>query len=569
MHIRIIPWLLASLILLLPIGSTAQDTTAAAIQLSSATVITEQTTQTVRKLLAIQQALEEKRARVRELLEQLETADEVDEQKIRVQIDDTRNTITTLTRSFEAVAANGINLRDLEQGSDEELSWDDQLMQIAQPLLNSLKEATEKPRRIEELRREIALYQQQYQITRQAVSALAQFDQVDIPTEVAEGLSELAANWQERSSDIERTLSHARDDLQSLEAEEIDVVATLLAIAEEFVLGRGLTLLIALITGLGLWFAMRSLRQVVTSRRRPRDDSERAARIRLLLYGYHLLTMVLVSLGVLTVFYVRGDLLLLSLSIIALVMLALGTWRYLPRYLQEGRLLLNVGAAREGERVDYEGIPYRITSLNLYSDLRNPQLEGVIRLPLSTLAQLISRPRGSESWFPSQVGDYLLLADGSFAQVLRQTIDWVHLKVMGSEVQIRSADFLQQPVRNISSEGFGIAVTFGIDYRHQDIALGEVPQALQDAIGKAFNEAEFGASLKDLQVEFKAAGVNSLDYLIYASMDGKAAAYYFVIDRLVQQACLAVCSERGWGIPFNQLTLHQVESAAPTPRSDG
>ena len=31
--------------------------------------------------------------------------------------------------------------------------------------------------------------------------------------------------------------------------------------------------------------------------------------------------------------------------------------------------------------------------------------------------------------------------------------------------------------------------------------------------------------LKDLQVEFKAAGVNSLDYLVYASMDGNAAAH--------------------------------------------
>jgi hypothetical protein len=242
-------------------------------------------------------------------------------------------------------------------------------------------------------------------------------------------------------------------------------------------------------------------------------------------------------------------------------MLTLGTWRYMPRYVQEGRLLLNVGAAREGERVIYEGLPFRITSLNLYTELRNPELEGVIRLPLSTLAQLISRPRGNESWFPCSVGDYLLLADGSFAHVMQQSIDWVRLKVMGSIVQIDSADFLQQQVRNISSEGFGIAVTFGIDYQHQPIALQEVPQRLREALDAAFASSDFGAGLKDLQVEFKAAGVNSLDYLVYASMEGSSASSYFVIGRLIQHSCVAVCNEEGWIIPFTQVTLHQAEPA--------
>ncbi len=560
----IITWALACIVAIpLSLSSALAQSTEQTENATTEPVAESPQAQAIRRLLAIKLALDEKRGRIRELIEQLQTADEVDQERIRAQITELRETIATLMQSFENVAVNGASLSSLDPQPKEKLSWNDELMQIAQPLLNSLKEATEKPRRIEELRREIALYQQQFEVTRQAVEALAQFDQQEVPPQVAQGLAGLTASWQERSRDIERTLNLTLDELRALESEEIDILATMLGIGEEFFLGRGLTLLIAIFTGIGLWLTMRTLHRLVRARRKVREDSERASRVRLLLYGYHLLTILMVSMGVLSVFYVRGDLLLLSLSIIALVMLMLGTWRFLPRYVQEGRLLLNVGAAREGERVIYGGLPFRITSLNLYSELRNPELEGVIRLPLAAMAQLISRPRGNESWFPSRVGDYLLLADGSFAHVLQQSIDWVRLKVMGSIVHIGSADFLQQPVRNISSEGFGVAVTFGIDYQHQAIALQEVPHRMRDALNSAFADADFGADLKDLLVEFKAAGLNSLDYLVYASMDGNSAASYFSIGRLIQQTCVDTCNREGWVIPFTQITLHQAD-AEPT-----
>jgi hypothetical protein len=341
------------------------------------------------------------------------------------------------------------------------------------------------------------------------------------------------------------------------------VLTTLLAIGREFFLGRGLTLLIALLTGLGLWFAMRQLRRLAAGRRQQREEAEQAARVRLVLYGYHLLTIVLVAMAMLSVFYVRGDLLLLSLSIVVLVMLVLGAWRYLPRYVQEGRLLLNVGAVRQGERVTYQGLPFRITSLNLYSELRNPELEGVIRLPLPAMAQLISRPRSGEAWFPCRAGDYLLLADGSLARVLQQGIEWVRLKVMDSIIQVRSTDFVQQNVRNISADGFGVAVTFGIDYQHQSIALQEVPQRLREGLSSAFAGSAYGADLKHLLVEFKAANSSSLDYLVYATMDGNSAPGYFAIGRLIQQTCVDICNREGWIIPFTQVTVHQAEAPAP------
>ena len=380
-----------------------------------------------------------------------------------------------------------------------------------------------------------------------------------MPAVVAEGLANVAVSWQERSEDIERSLEISRVELGNLEQEKIELLGTISHVLNDFFWGRGLTLLLALGTGFVLWFAMRTLRRLVKSWRHPAQHPDHAAKIRLLLYGYHLLTILLVSMAVLSVFYIRGDLLLLTLTIIALVMLALGAWRFLPRYVQEARLLLNIAAAREGERVIYNGLPFRIASLNLYSELRNPELEGAIRLPLSALTQLTSRPRTDETWFPCRAGDYVLLPDGSFGHVLQQTVELVRLKVVGSIVQFGTAEFLQLNVRNLSREGFGVIVVFGIDYQHQEISLNRVPERFMTGLKTAFKQADYGDDLKDLLVEFKEAGTNSLDYLIYATMEGNVAASYFTIARLIQQTCVDICNHEGWIIPFAQVTIHQAD----------
>jgi hypothetical protein len=518
--------------------------------------------QTIRKLQAIKTALADRREQVRSLLEQLQTADELDKDKIREQISELQQRIRELMESFEKTAVDGISLRSLEDEGDTEFDWRKELIQIAQPVLDSLKDATEKPRRIAELRTAIDLHEQQLKVAAKAIDALALLEQHEMPPTVTEGLDDVAASWRQRHDEIRHALDASTDELRFLETEKSRVFETMGGTVYEFILGRGLTLLIALVAGVFLWYVMRMLRRLANVRHRSSPGSARAARTRLLLYGYHLMTIVLVTLTILSVFYVRGDVLLLSLAIIALIMLALSVWRFLPGYIQEVRLLLNAGTAREGERLIYNGLPFRVASLSLYSELRNPDLEGVVRLPLAVLAQLTSRPDTGEAWFPCRVGDYLLMPNGDFAQVLAQTVELVRLKVVGSIVQFAAADFLQLNPRNLSREGFGVIVVFGIDYQHQDIALDSVPQQFRVALDEAFDNAGLGEDLKSLQVEFKAAGSSSLDYLVYATMDGNSAASYFAIGRLIQQTCVEVCDREGWIIPFPQLTVHRAEAAA-------
>ena len=79
----------------------------------SSQIAQTQRTQAIRRLLAIKEALEEKRERIRVLIAQREAADETDKAKIIEQIAALRETIDTLTKSFENIAVSGANLRNL------------------------------------------------------------------------------------------------------------------------------------------------------------------------------------------------------------------------------------------------------------------------------------------------------------------------------------------------------------------------------------------------------------------------------------------------------------------------
>ena len=130
MNKRLAAWILACGLCLAAPGAIAQS--GASGESAAATEAADsQQAQNLRKLLAIKQALEDKRERVRELIGALGEADEVDQDKIREQIAELRTTIDELTRSFENIAVSGASLRSLDDQPQQPLSWHDELMQIA------------------------------------------------------------------------------------------------------------------------------------------------------------------------------------------------------------------------------------------------------------------------------------------------------------------------------------------------------------------------------------------------------------------------------------------------------
>jgi len=518
-------------------------------------------------LAVIQQSIGAKRSSIRELEKQLkQLTDPAEKQEIEQKIGRIRNEISGLQRSFEHIALGGVSASVLDEGPEEKFNWREELEQISRPLISSLKEITAKPRQMDALRRDIEQHETRLELIDRALTSLQAREPQDVPVEVAEPINRLTGEWQLRREDTLRALEILHYKLDSLKVEKATWKTSAKKMLSGFFLGRGLTLFLAVVVGLSIWLALKGLMVLYWHWVYRAKENIGLTRAPLVIYSYRLFTAIMVVLAVLMVFYVRGDVLLITLALLALAGVALSLRQTLPRYAAERRLLLGIGPVREDERLVYEGVPYRVDSLSVFTILRNPLLEGVLRLPLHDMSEMTSRQSDDEPWFPCRPDDYVLLGDGSLARVLRQSIEVVEVMVRDARTQIATADFLAQNIRNLSRDGFGIPVTFGIDYQHQAISLERVPAVLRDAITSRFNQAGFKGDIQDLVVEFKEAGSSSLDYQIYMILNGRAAKAYYKAQRLVQQACVDACNREGWVIPFTQVTVHAADAAG---NSDG
>jgi len=292
------------------------------------------------------------------------------------------------------------------------------------------------------------------------------------------------------------------------------------------------------------------------------DSPENRTRYRLAAYSVHALTFLLILIAVFVVFYERGDVLLLGLLILLIVGLALGIRHLLPQYIAEARLLLNIGAMREAERITYEGLPWRVESINMYTILKNPELHGVLRIPLAELHGVTSRPSSKDSWFPTSQGDCVLFPENTLMEVIDQNPDTVELRVRGGQqLSVPTSEFYNKEMINLSrGSSFGVIGKFGVDYEQQEISLGKVPKVLRDAIRATLTGSDLEPFIKDVRVELKEAGASSIDYWLHVTMDSKAAKSYLRIQRMMQSACILVCSEQSWSIPYPHVSLVQKEA---------
>ncbi len=512
---------------------------------------------TVDNLADIQRSIESKQELVRELREKLKKPEDASEkQELEQKIARIKFDITGLQVSFEHIVLGGINRSILNEQPEQQIKWQDELEQISRPLISSLKELTAKPRQIDSLSRDIERLQEQVKVINKALDSIHSFNNQALPPKAVNPLNQLLIDWQQRKEDTQRKLEISQLKLNSLLTEGDTWQTSTGELLTEFFHGRGLTLLLAILTGLIIWLTSKGLLRLYWRWLYQSKQDIGIVRAPLLYYSYRLVTAIIIVFAILMVFYVRGDVLFLTLALIAIAGGALTLRQTLPRYAAEIRLLLGVGPVREDERLILGGIPFKVDSLSVYTVLRNPALEGFVRMPLHEMNEHVSRPAGQEPWFPCQPGDFVLLASGSLARVIRQTIELVEVAVMDSLMQIRTSDFIEQNVRNLTREGFGIASTFGIDYQHQEICLDIVPDKFKAAIVAHFDQADLKEAIKDILVEFTAAGASSLDYRIYVVLNGHAANVYYRAQRLVAQACVDTCNHEGWVIPFTQITVH-------------
>jgi len=485
--------------------------------------------------------------------------------------------VTQLRTTLEAIATGGVDRKLFETATKEnKKDWREDVSLIAQPVLDSLKEITEKPRRVKELNELIELKNTEISTSNEALRSLATMSNSDETNPLHGSLLNLTNKWQKRLDDAQAAIALAEIQLKGLAGDQ-SLSESIYSALINFAKGRGLTIVMAIAAAWFVWFCVRVLLKIYQHILLDNRQKESRTRYRVAKYSVQAMTFSLILIAVFIVFYERHDVLLLGLLILLIVGFVLNAKQLLPRYTKEARLLLNLGAMREGERVIYKDLPFRVESINLYTMFKNPELAGSFRIPLAELTKIASRPVTNDSWFPTSVGDIVFLGNSQLLEVLSQNPDTVELKKRGGELlSIPTAQFYSMSMTNLSRLGtFGVTSSFGVDYNHQHISTNEIPAHLKDAVTAAINASDLAEALQEVRVELAQAANSSINYWIFVTMHSRVAFSYFRVERIIQSACIEACGRRGWTIPFPHIALvnkpmpHIDTDTTTTQTSDG
>ncbi len=511
---------------------------------------------TLAMLRAISETLEVWGAELKDARSALGRAVELEQQEeLRGEISRLEGEIRRLEGDFEALAT-GLDLENFRAELHSPMDLREEVEGLLRPLLQELKEATEAPRQIEQLRQDLTRLEERKALADRAIERIDTLLAENEDPALASVLTAARTHWHTERRQLENQWTITDFQLERLLENRRSLIESSSDLASTFFASRGMHLLLALGAFIAVFVGFRVVYHLIIRARRGRARSfySRLTRVLFLFTAFFAATL-----AVLLVLYAEGDWVLLGLALIFLAGLGWAGRQAAPRFVEQVRLLLNLGSVREDERVVIDGVPFRVVSLNLHSTLVNPMLTGGhIRRSLNSLMDMESRPcKKDEVWFPCRQDEWVRLSDGTRGKVLYQGPEFVQLMCKGgAKITYPTTEFLGLFPKNLSTD-FRIHETFGIDYEHQAICTDEVPHKMRKALLERLT-AQIGAdNVRKIKVEFKSAGASSLDYAALCDFAGAVAADSDVLQRAIQRILVEVCNEEGWVIPFTQVTVHQ------------
>lgn len=518
-------------------------------------------------LRSMHESIERKQDKLRGLRLELRVSDsEEDKKALEERITALQQDINDDLLEFYSLAS-GEELQNFQTELKSDFKLSEQIETILAPLLRELSEFTQRPREMDLLRTRIQFKQERLPAVEAYLQRIDTLMEKTQDLELKERLTEVRAQWEEVKATLENDLQLARYKLEQLKSDRRSFSSTLGKTLESFFKTRGKNLLLAGLTFLAVFFLLRWLHSTLFKLPKFKSLEKHSFAFRLFNLTFVFFVVATSSAAALALLYAAGDWLLLVIFFILLFSIIWSAKEGLLQYWEEIKLVLNVGGVREGERIIYRGIPWRVQRLNYYTRLENPELAGgPIRVRLRDLIDHVTRPFApDEPWFPSRKGDWVLLNDGTYGRIVQQSADMVRLWLYGSSYKTyQTESYLQQnPI--VLSTGFLVRSDFGVDYSLQDIVTTDVPQAFEQAVRSEIEKAGKADALQGLTVDFLQAGASSLDIVIFATVHGSAADSYYVFGRLIQRACVKTCTAKGWTIPFPQLTVHSQQQTPKQP----
>jgi hypothetical protein len=543
------------LAMLLPAVAAAQEEVAA----SADDLQLQDTINTLHSLMRLQTELKHD---IHVLGQQLTAAKTVSDKKdIQAQLDKLEVDLQTTTRNLRGIGA-GADIASLRTAQETKFSLQEELFALIKPALKEMKDMTSHVRLKSELKDKIAYYREKQPVAELAVANIMGLIDKNEDESLERYLEGMLADWRKQLTVIQSELQSAELRLEKLVRSEASLADASQSYLKAFFQRRGLYLAQAILAVTGILLLSRLSYRAMVKLIPGYRQEHRSFRIRLLDLVHRIITVILAIMGPMVVFYLVEDWVLFSLGILLLLGIGLTLRHALPRYWQQVQLFLNVGSVREGERLDLDGLPWRVRQINIFSLLENPTAELCQRVRIDDLVELKSRPvRQNDPWFPCRSGDWVQLSDGMRGKVTGISQELVELiERGGTHCTYRTADFLALSPNNLS-RNFRLRETIGISYDLQRESVAVIPDTLKDHIKRRATEEGYADRLHNLRVDFEKANTSSLDIVVIADFDGALADLYGRLQRTLQRWCVEACNEFGWEIPFTQLTLHQADAA--------
>ena len=296
--------------------------------------------------------------------------------------------------------SSGLNVDELPEAGSASIMIEEEIREIFKPIIQEFREITAAPRKAEELRTDINELERKLQILDEATTSLRKTITASNPQPLKDALELEAQKIKDTRLEIETELGIAQSKLEDLQRDSPTFLESLSMFVQDFFRSRGTHLLIAigvtLITLLVIRIIYRFMMKV-GPRNHTRGETFTG---RLIHLCFMLASFVGGVIAFLFTLYLANDWLLLAFALLFLFGLAWTGKNTIPQFFEQGKMILNLGTVRQNERIIYEGIPWEVQKVNLYTSLLNPALEGgKIRLPIRDLMDLHSRPNGeAELW---------------------------------------------------------------------------------------------------------------------------------------------------------------------------
>jgi small-conductance mechanosensitive channel len=497
-------------------------------------------------------------SRILEKKEQLATSDsETQKNYLLAELEKLDKAMASANVDFERIAT-GVEIGLFAEKKSEHFDWKRELLSLAEPGIMELKRLTVAARHKTRLKDEFSFYQGLVPVAQKANEQLAVLASKTDDPGLKSDIERLMPEWNSVENQIQNKLDLVEMQIAEIERQETSLLESSQASVKKFFKNRGLFIFIAVLACIGVVLMLR-VSYLFLMRFVPGYNARyRPFHIRVVELLYRGMTFFFSLFALIFVFYVFEDWVLLSLAIIFLMGVGWGAKNTLPRFWHQSRLMLNIGAVREGERLFYQGVPWLVKKINLFSTLENPSLGVSLRLPIEALMDKSSRPfHQKEPWFPCRRNDWVILADGTRGCVTSLSHEMVELVQRGGAQKVyQTGDFLAQSPLNLSVN-FRLKVVFGIAYALQAESTHGVLQILEAYIQEQLSREGYQDALLNLRVEFSQAGASSLDLVIIADFKGEAAPLYMRLSRAIQRWCVDACTQNNWEIPFPQLTIHR------------